>query len=220
MTGSAQPPPFELAGPPSGVHLGFWRRRRGAGAERGGRPDHESVSPHLHCVVGRGETLDASAAHRCGRARPSSPSPRCYSVRRVLGPGWLDVFKRAKGAGARDIDSSTPPAVGFRAAAPRWPPRAGGSPAQPAARERGGGSLSRLHPTWIGFELLPELRRQHLRMPVIVVTGNVEPEIARLVRSKGAFGYLQKPVDLRPLDDLLVAAIPARAWRCRGHSTH
>ncbi len=58
-----------------------------------------------------------------------------------------------------------------------------------------------------GFDLLPDLQRDHPDLPVIAITATIQPEIERLVRAKGAFGYLAKPIDLAALDALLTEAL-------------
>jgi len=58
-----------------------------------------------------------------------------------------------------------------------------------------------------GFDLLPELQREHPDLPVIAITATTQPEIERLARAKGAFGYLAKPIDLAALDALLTGAL-------------
>jgi FixJ family two-component response regulator len=50
-----------------------------------------------------------------------------------------------------------------------------------------------------GFEVLEELARKDLDVPVIVITAKDDPGAAERVRAQGAAGYLLKPVDQTPL---------------------
>jgi CheY-like chemotaxis protein len=63
-----------------------------------------------------------------------------------------------------------------------------------------------------GIDALPLFRQHHPSLPVIVVTANIDPEIARLVLERGAVGYLQKPFDVAALEQLITAAMTS------GHS--
>jgi FixJ family two-component response regulator len=50
-------------------------------------------------------------------------------------------------------------------------------------------------------------RQHHRTVPVIVVTGRMEQEIARQARAAGAFAIVGKPVDLNALSDLVAQAM-------------
>ena len=57
-------------------------------------------------------------------------------------------------------------------------------------------------PEMNGLELLEQLRRLKIGMPVIIVTGQGDAEVAERARRAGAFAFLQKPVD-----ESLIAAV-------------
>jgi FixJ family two-component response regulator len=57
-------------------------------------------------------------------------------------------------------------------------------------------------PEMNGLELLEQLRRLKIRLPVIIVTGQGDADTAERARCAGAFAFLQKPVD-----DSLIAAV-------------
>jgi DNA-binding response OmpR family regulator len=58
-----------------------------------------------------------------------------------------------------------------------------------------------------GLDFLPVLRERFPRLPVIAMTAMNQPETERLVRDRGAFDYIPKPINLRVLGDLVAAAI-------------
>ena len=58
-----------------------------------------------------------------------------------------------------------------------------------------------------GLEALTYFRQFHSTVSVIVVTGRMEPEIARQARTAGAFAIVGKPVDIKGLKDLVVQAM-------------
>lgn len=53
-----------------------------------------------------------------------------------------------------------------------------------------------------GLELLEQLRRLEIALPVIIVTGQGDADVAERARRAGAFAFLEKPVD-----DTLIAAV-------------
>jgi FixJ family two-component response regulator len=53
-----------------------------------------------------------------------------------------------------------------------------------------------------GLELLEQLRRRKIGLPVIVVTAQGDPNAQELARRAGAFAFLEKPVD-----ESLIAAV-------------
>ena len=54
-----------------------------------------------------------------------------------------------------------------------------------------------------GFDVLATFAEQHVKMPVVVITGHSKPDTASRVRALGASAYLTKPVD----ESALLAAI-------------
>ena len=50
-----------------------------------------------------------------------------------------------------------------------------------------------------GLEALAYFREHHRRVPVIVITGSIEQEIARQARAGGAFDVVGKPFDMDAL---------------------
>ena len=67
--------------------------------------------------------------------------------------------------------------------------------------------LDLMMPGTSGLEALVYFRQHHRTVPVIVVTGRKEPEIARQARDEGAFAIVGKPVDLDALEDLVAQAM-------------
>jgi DNA-binding NtrC family response regulator len=62
-------------------------------------------------------------------------------------------------------------------------------------------------PEMRGDEVFAELRRLHPSLPVIMVTGNQDLEIARALLRAGAFDYVPKPFDLTVLERAVAAAV-------------
>jgi DNA-binding NtrC family response regulator len=62
-------------------------------------------------------------------------------------------------------------------------------------------------PGMSGREALAYFREHYSTVPVIVVTGSLEQEMAREVRDRGAFGVLVKPFSLAALRDVLAQAM-------------
>jgi DNA-binding response OmpR family regulator len=60
-----------------------------------------------------------------------------------------------------------------------------------------------------GLEVLRRLRRDHPRIPVIMITGIEDEALARSTLKMGAFDYVQKPFDPYRLSALVLAAIGA-----------
>jgi len=67
--------------------------------------------------------------------------------------------------------------------------------------------LDLIMPGISGLEALTYFRQHHRTVPVIVVTGRREPEIARQARAAGAFAIVGKPVDMPTLESLVAQAI-------------
>ena len=58
-----------------------------------------------------------------------------------------------------------------------------------------------------GLEALAYFREHHRSVPVIVITGSIEQEIARQARAGGAFDVVGKPFDMDALQGLLARAV-------------
>jgi two-component system, NtrC family, nitrogen regulation response regulator NtrX len=58
-----------------------------------------------------------------------------------------------------------------------------------------------------GLEALTYFRQHHRRVPVIVITGNIEQKIARQARANGAFEVVGKPFNLDTLTGLVAQAM-------------
>ena len=58
-----------------------------------------------------------------------------------------------------------------------------------------------------GLEALRYLRQHHAVVPVIVITGNIEYEMARQARAVGAYDVIGKPFSLTALRSLLTRAM-------------
>jgi len=65
-------------------------------------------------------------------------------------------------------------------------------------------------PGMSGIEVLDHLRRDHPNLPVIIVTGNEDEELARRTMRGGAFDYLSKPFTVEVLDRVVTAALVIR----------
>jgi DNA-binding response OmpR family regulator len=64
-------------------------------------------------------------------------------------------------------------------------------------------------PGFNGLEVLRRLRRDHPRIPVVMITGIEDEALARSTLTMGAFDYLQKPFDPYRLSRLVLAAMGA-----------
>jgi two-component system OmpR family response regulator len=62
-------------------------------------------------------------------------------------------------------------------------------------------------PGMSGLQVLDHLRRDHPHIPVVVVTGNTDVEVARTTLIRGAFDYVHKPFELDLLTRVVAAAI-------------
>jgi len=58
-----------------------------------------------------------------------------------------------------------------------------------------------------GHAVLQELRRRDPALPVVVVTGNKDVDMARSTLAAGAFDYLPKPFAIEVLERVVAAAI-------------
>jgi len=65
-------------------------------------------------------------------------------------------------------------------------------------------------PDMRGEVVLQQLRRTNPHLPVIMVTGNDDPELARRSLAQGAFDYVAKPFTLSRLQQVLEAALAYR----------
>lgn len=61
-----------------------------------------------------------------------------------------------------------------------------------------------------GTQVLEELRRVDPSLPVVVVTGNRDLEVARGTLKHGAFDYVAKPFDMAVLERIVAAAVSRR----------
>jgi DNA-binding NtrC family response regulator len=65
-------------------------------------------------------------------------------------------------------------------------------------------------PEMPGEAVLDQLLRTHPHVPVIVMTGNLDPDLAHRVRTRGAFDHVVKPFNLTRLAGLLETALTNR----------
>jgi len=65
-------------------------------------------------------------------------------------------------------------------------------------------------PGMSGIEVLDRLRRDYPSLPVIIVTGNEDEELARRTMRGGAFDYVSKPFTVEVLDRVVTAALVIR----------
>jgi DNA-binding response OmpR family regulator len=66
-------------------------------------------------------------------------------------------------------------------------------------------------PEMTGEVVLAQLRDADPRLPVVMMTGNTDPELARTLLAQGAFDYVAKPFTLTRLTQVLKAALAFRA---------
>jgi|GEM_PF-814017 len=64
-----------------------------------------------------------------------------------------------------------------------------------------------------GIETLKELKRVNPDLPVLMLTGVVDAEVARAATRLGAFDYILKPVDLQQLDATVSACLALTEYR-------
>jgi CheY-like chemotaxis protein len=62
-------------------------------------------------------------------------------------------------------------------------------------------------PGMSGGEVLKHLRQHHRAVPVIVITGSMNEEIARQASASGAFAIIGKPFDMEALEGWLARAM-------------
>jgi CheY-like chemotaxis protein len=67
--------------------------------------------------------------------------------------------------------------------------------------------LDLMMPGISGLEALTYFREHHRRVPVIVITGSIELEIANQARDRGAFDIVAKPFELAAMQLLLARAM-------------
>ena len=66
-------------------------------------------------------------------------------------------------------------------------------------------------PRMTGLELLAQMRRLNLRMPVLMLTGNGDSRLAAAALASGIFAYVPKPFDLQQLEHLVSLAVSSRS---------
>jgi CheY-like chemotaxis protein len=67
--------------------------------------------------------------------------------------------------------------------------------------------LDLLMPGLSGLEALPSIRKLAPGVPVVIVSGTTDEELARQALAHGAFDYIVKPVDLRYLAETMALAL-------------
>ena len=67
--------------------------------------------------------------------------------------------------------------------------------------------LDLLMPEMSGVEVLAHLRRDHPTLPVVIMSGNEDVEVARATLRDGAFDYLGKPFSMSVLARVIAAAV-------------
>jgi FixJ family two-component response regulator len=60
------------------------------------------------------------------------------------------------------------------------------------------------------LEMLTRLRKECIRIPVIVVTAHDDPKIRKEAQDRGAIGFFRKPVDSEALLDAITWALGSR----------
>ncbi len=66
-------------------------------------------------------------------------------------------------------------------------------------------------PGMSGLELQRELSARHIDLPVIIITGHSDRQMAQRARSAGALDFLEKPLDDERLMDLIQTALKKSA---------
>lgn len=66
-------------------------------------------------------------------------------------------------------------------------------------------------PGMSGLELQRELRSRHIDLPVIIITGHSDRQMAQRARSAGAMDFLEKPLDDERLMTLIQEALKKSA---------
>lgn len=69
-------------------------------------------------------------------------------------------------------------------------------------------------PVMDGFGLLAHIASQHIDVPVIIMTAYGTPEIEERLRGIGSFGYIEKPLDIDALSEMIEAVLSESA---KGH---
>ena len=67
--------------------------------------------------------------------------------------------------------------------------------------------LDLLMPEMSGVEVLTHLRRDRPTLPVVIMSGNEDVEVARATLRAGAFDYLGKPFKINALARVVAAAV-------------
>jgi len=65
-------------------------------------------------------------------------------------------------------------------------------------------------PDMPGFEVLDRLRARLPSLPVVIVSGNIDPMMAEAARALGALDYVTKPVSLDRLNEAVAVALRMR----------
>jgi CheY-like chemotaxis protein len=66
-------------------------------------------------------------------------------------------------------------------------------------------------PKMDGFELLAYIRRNYPHIPVILMTAYGTPKIEEVVNTLGIFKYLEKPLDINTIADIIFDALAITA---------
>ena len=66
-------------------------------------------------------------------------------------------------------------------------------------------------PVMSGMEVLDHLRRDSPALPVIILSGDADQEVARRTLRSGAVNYLMKPFNLETLRQVVAAALAHRS---------
>jgi CheY-like chemotaxis protein len=66
-------------------------------------------------------------------------------------------------------------------------------------------------PKMDGFELLAYIRRNYPHIPVILMTAYGTPKIEEVVNTLGIFKYLEKPLDINTIADIIFDALAIKA---------
>jgi len=62
-------------------------------------------------------------------------------------------------------------------------------------------------PGMSGVEVLDHLRREQPALPIVIITGNADVEVARATLVRGAFDYVRKPFNIDVLSRVVAAAV-------------
>jgi CheY-like chemotaxis protein len=62
-------------------------------------------------------------------------------------------------------------------------------------------------PGMSGVEVLDHLRREQPTLPIVIITGNADEDVARATLVRGAFDYVRKPFNIDTLARVVAAAV-------------